>query len=191
MRHSEEDKQRSHERIVQAAARRIRQAGTDAPGVAEIMADAGMTHGGFYKHFGSRDELIAEAAERACADGSARLADAVDQAADPLAALITSYLATEHRDDPGAGCAVAALGGDAARPGNAARAAYTAQIRRYIDRLQGVLADAGDEADRRERAIATMSTLVGALVISRAVDDPELADEILGSSREMLLAAAR
>lgn len=77
MRQSQEEKSRSHERIVEAAARRIREAGTDGPGVAEIMAAAGMTHGGFYKHFGSRDELVAEAAERACADGSARVAKAI------------------------------------------------------------------------------------------------------------------
>jgi TetR/AcrR family transcriptional repressor of nem operon len=192
MRHSEEDKRRSHERIVEAAARRIRESGTDGPGVAEIMADAGMTHGGFYKHFGSRDELIAEAAERACADGSARLADAMDQAADPIAALITAYLATDHRDDPATGCAVAALGGDVARPGNAARVAYTAQVRSYIARLQSLLDQegVGDPDDRRERAIATMSTLVGTLIISRAVDDPELADEVLRASRDVLLAAA-
>jgi TetR/AcrR family transcriptional repressor of nem operon len=195
MRHSEEDKRRSHERIVEAAGRRIREAGTDGPGVAEIMADAGMTHGGFYKHFGSRDELIAEAAERACADGSARLAAAVDQAADPFAALITAYLAAEHRDGPATGCAVAALGGDVARPGNAARPAYTEQIRRYVDRLESLLeeegvGDQGDAGDRRERAIATISTLVGALIISRAVDDPELADEVLRASRDVLLAAA-
>jgi TetR/AcrR family transcriptional repressor of nem operon len=197
MRHSDEDKRRSHERIVEAAARRIREAGTDGPGVAEIMSDAGMTHGGFYKHFASRDELIAEAAARACADGSARVAQTTARAADPLAALVTTYLSAEHRDDPGTGCAVAALGGDAARPGNAARGAYTAQIRSYIDRLEGLLAEDGASGsanagagDLRERAIATMSAMVGALIISRAVDDPALADEVLGASREALLAAA-
>jgi TetR/AcrR family transcriptional repressor of nem operon len=186
MRHSEEDKRRSHERIVEAAARRIREAGTDGPGVAEIMSAAGMTHGGFYKHFASRDE----AAERACADGSGRLDETIADAASPLAALITGYLSAEHRDDPGTGCAVAALGGDAARPGNAARAAYTEQIRRYIDRLEGLLAADDAPGDARERAIATMSTLVGALIISRAVEDPELADEVLAGARDVLLTAA-
>ena len=190
MRHSEEDKRRSHERIVEAAARRIREAGTDGPGVAEIMSAAGMTHGGFYKHFASRDELVAEAAERACADGSGRLDETIADAASPLAALITGYLSAEHRDDPGTGCAVAALGGDAARPGNAARAAYTEQIRRYIDRLEGLLAADDAPGDARERAIATMSTLVGALIISRAVEDPELADEVLAGARDVLLTAA-
>jgi TetR/AcrR family transcriptional repressor of nem operon len=156
--------------------------------VAEIMAAAGMTHGGFYKHFDSREDLIAEAAAQACADGSARLAESTDQAADPLAALIGTYLSAEHRDDPGTGCAVAALGGDAARPGNAARGAYTEQIRRYIDRLDGLLASAGSADEARERAIATMSTLVGALIISRAVADPELSDEVLAGARDVLLA---
>ncbi|HEY3773731.1 MAG TPA: TetR/AcrR family transcriptional regulator [Solirubrobacteraceae bacterium] len=190
MRHSEDEKRRSHERIVEAAARRIREAGTDGPGVAEIMSAAGMTHGGFYKHFGSRDELIAEAAEVACADGSGRLNDAIADAANPLSALITTYLSADHRDDPGTGCAVAALGSDAARPGNAARPAYTEQIRRYIDRLQSLLAEDGATGEARERAIATVSTLVGALTISRAVEDPELADEVLAGARDVLLAAA-
>ncbi len=190
MRQSQEEKSRSHERIVEAAARRIREAGTDGPGVAEIMAAAGMTHGGFYKHFGSRDELVAEAAERACADGSARVAKAIEHAADPLAAFITTYLSAEHRDDPGTGCAVAALGGDVARPGNAARGAYTEQVRRYVDRLQELLPEEGTPAERRDRALATMSSLVGAMIISRAVDDPSLADEVLVASRDALLAAA-
>ena len=190
MRHSEEEKRRSHERIVDVAAGRIREAGTDGPGVAEIMAAAGMTHGGFYKHFGSRDELIAEAAARACADGSSRLAESVGHAEDPLAALVTQYLSAEHRDLPASGCAVAALGGDAARPGNPARAAFTEQIRRYVGRLQGLVGtdDAGS-GDARDRAIATMSTLVGALIISRAVEDPELADEVLAGTRAALLAS--
>jgi TetR/AcrR family transcriptional regulator, transcriptional repressor for nem operon len=189
MRHSEQEKQRSHRRIVEVAARRIREAGTDGPGVAAIMSAAGMTHGGFYKHFGSRDELIAEAAALACADGAARVAKTIENAADPLAALITTYLSAGHRDDPGTGCAVAALGGDAARPGNAARDAYTEQVRRYVDRLGELLAAAdapGDATARRARAIAIMSSLVGALIISRAVDDPSLADEVLRATRDSL-----
>jgi TetR/AcrR family transcriptional repressor of nem operon len=189
MRHSQEDKLRSHDRIVEVAARRIREAGTDGPGVAEIMSAAGMTHGGFYKHFGSREALIAEAAARACADGSRRLAETTEQAADPLAALITTYLSAEHRDDAASGCAVAALGGDAARPGNAARGAYTEQIRRYIDRLQELLPTEGADDDRRGQAIAAVSTLVGGLIIARAVDDPSLADEILDATRDGLLAS--
>jgi TetR/AcrR family transcriptional regulator, transcriptional repressor for nem operon len=160
MRHSEAEKQRSHDRIVEVAARRIREAGTDGPGVAEIMAAAGMTHGGFYKHFGSRDELV------------------------------ETYLSAGHRDDPGTGCAVAALGGDVARPGNAARPAYTEQVRRYIDRLQSLLPQDGSPAQRRERAIATMSTLIGGLVIARAVDDPSLSDEVLAATRDALLAGS-
>jgi TetR/AcrR family transcriptional regulator, transcriptional repressor for nem operon len=187
MRHSQEEKLRSHDRIVEVAARRIREAGTEGPGVAEIMAEAGMTHGGFYKHFGSRDELVAEAAQRACTDGSRRVSETIAQAEDPLAALITAYLSADHRDDPGTGCAVAALGGDVARPGNAARGAYTEQVRRYIDRLSELLGDEGSEADRRRRAIETVSTMVGALVISRAVEDPSLSDEILEASRDALL----
>ena len=190
MRHSQQEKLRSHDRIVEVAARRIREAGTDGPGVAEIMAEAGMTHGGFYKHFDSRDELVAEAAQRACADGSHRLSETIAQAADPLAAMITGYLSTGHRDDPGTGCAVAALGGDVARPDNAARGAYTEQVRRYIEGVTDLLGDEGADGDRRRRAIATVSAMVGALVISRGVEDPALSDEILEASRDALLGAA-
>src|SRR5579875_1380660 len=95
MRQSRQEMERSHERIVEAAARRIREAGTEGPGVAEIMRGAGMTHGGFYKHFRSRDALIAEAAERACAEGAEHWSDALEGAEDPLAAFIAGYLSTE------------------------------------------------------------------------------------------------
>ena len=188
MRHSREDKIRSHERIVEVAARRIRESGTEAPSVAEIMETAGMTHGGFYKHFGSRDELVAEAAERACADGSHRLSELTDGAENPLEALVATYLSAEHRDDPGTGCAVAALSGDAARTGNPARGALTRQVVRYVDRLQGQLHHTRADGDSRDQAITAMSTLVGALMISRSVDDPALADEVLRAARIELTA---
>src|SRR3954451_3495480 len=104
MRHSKEDKAASHERIVEVAAARIREAGTEQPGVAEIMKAAGLTHGGFYKHFGSRDELIAEAVERAMADSGPRIAEVAAGADDLLTAFVDAYLSAEHRDDPGSGC---------------------------------------------------------------------------------------
>jgi TetR/AcrR family transcriptional repressor of nem operon len=190
MRHSREDKIRSHERIVEVAARRIRESGTEAPSVAEIMETAGMTHGGFYKHFGSRDELVAEATERACADGSHRLSELTGSAENPLEALVATYLSAEHRDDPGTGCAVAALSGDAARAGNPARAALTRQVVRYVDRLQGLLPPTGGDGDSRDQALTAMSTLVGALMISRSVDDPTLADDILRAARIALTTVA-
>src|SRR3954452_24936113 len=99
MRHSREEKAASHERIVAVAAARIREAGTDQPGVAEIMTAAGLTHGGFYKHFGSREELIDEAVGRAMVDSEPRIAALAAEADDPMAAFIDAYLSEEHRDD--------------------------------------------------------------------------------------------
>jgi TetR/AcrR family transcriptional regulator, transcriptional repressor for nem operon len=180
MGHSQEEKAKSHRRIVEIAARRIREAGTDGPGVAEIMSEAGLTHGGFYKHFGSRDDLVAEAVEAAIVQGRERLDAHTDGADDPLAAFVEGYLSTDHRDDPGTGCSVVALGADATRADDRVRAAYRGQVESYIARMEGLLD--GDEEVRR-RAIAAVTSMVGALLISRALDDEALSDEILREVR--------
>jgi TetR/AcrR family transcriptional repressor of nem operon len=179
MGHSQSEKTRNHDRIVEIAARRIREQGTDGPGVAEIMRDAGLTHGGFYKHFGSRDELVAEAAQRSYEESARALDGVLEDADDPLRAFVDWYLSDTHRDDPGSGCAVVALGGDAARADETIRAAYTAQVRRYLGRL-GELMDSGDDT-------VALSTLVGAVLLSRAVSDPDLSERILRDAREALV----
>src|SRR5882757_11223746 len=132
MGHSQEEKAKSHQRIVDVAARRIRESGTDGPGVAEIMGEAGLTHGGFYKHFDSRDDLVAEAVDAAIEQGRASLEARVEGAEDPLSAFVDGYLSTEHRDEPGTGCTVVAIGADVARADDRVRAAYRAQVERYI-----------------------------------------------------------
>lgn len=182
MGHSQEEKAKNHQRIVEIAARRIRESGTDGPGVAEIMSEAGLTHGGFYKHFGSRDDLVAEAVDAAIEQGRANLARRVEGAEDPLAAFVDGYLSTAHRDDPGTGCTVVALGADAARSDDRVRAAYRAQVEHYIADMEALLGDPGDEETRR-RAIAAVTSMVGAMLISRAVDDEALSDEILREVR--------
>jgi TetR/AcrR family transcriptional repressor of nem operon len=176
MRQSREEKARTHERIVDIASERIREAGTETPGVAEIMQAAGLTHGGFYKHFGSRDELIAEAAERAFADGSRNIHDVTDDAGDPLAAMVDWYVSPGHRDDPGTGCPVAALADDARRADDRVRAGYTRQVERYLEHLERFF---GGGEDARRRATVALSTLVGSIVVARAVDDAALSNEIL------------
>src|ERR1700759_5292927 len=115
MGHSQIDKEKNHQRIVEVAARKIRESGIDGPGVAEIMRAAGLTHGGFYKHFDSRDDLIAEAVEHSFAESQEATAAVIDQAEDPLSAFVDWYVSAEHRDDPASGCSVVALGADAAR----------------------------------------------------------------------------
>jgi TetR/AcrR family transcriptional repressor of nem operon len=177
MRQSQTEKARNHERILDIAAARVRESGTVAPGVAEIMQTAGLTHGGFYKHFASRDDLIAEAAERAFAENRDASAAVIAGADDPLAAFVDWYVSAEHRDDPASGCGVVALGGDAARGDSRVRAAYTDQVKRYLGQLEQLFAGDGSEA-RREAAVA-LCTLVGAVLVARAVDDPVLSDEIL------------
>ena len=187
MGHSQTEKTRHHDRIVEVAARRIREVGTEAPGVAEIMAGAGLTHGGFYKHFGSRDELIAAAAEHTYAESERAAQQVIDGADDPLAAFVDWYLSSEHRDNPGAGCSVVALGNDVARAGDKLRSAYTDQVKRYLAHLDELLGTTGAERPSAE-ATAVLSTFVGALLVARAVDDPELSARILRDAREALLA---
>jgi TetR/AcrR family transcriptional repressor of nem operon len=187
MGHSKEDKAASHDRIVEIAAARIRESGTTAPGVAEIMKAAGLTHGGFYKHFGSRDDLVAEAVERALADGTRATARVTADADDPLAAFVDWYASSAHRDDRAGGCAVAALGCDAPRADDRVRAAYREQVQRYIANLERLLG--GDDGEARRRATVAVSTLVGGLMLARAVDDEALSGEILRDVRAAVKAS--
>jgi TetR/AcrR family transcriptional regulator, transcriptional repressor for nem operon len=181
MGYSQEDKAKHHERIVEIAAARIRESGTAAPGVAEIMGAAGLTHGGFYKHFDSRDDLVAEAVDRAFADGARAIAAIADDAEDPLSALVDWYASAEHRDDPATGCGIVALGADVLRGEDRVRSAYREQVERYLGQLERLL---GGDADARARATVALSTLVGALLMARAVDDRALSDEILRNARD-------
>ena len=185
MRGSREDKAASHERIVAVAAARIREAGTEQPGVAEIMKAAGLTHGGFYKHFASREDLIAEAVERAMVDSGPRIAALIAEAEpdDLLAAFVDAYLSEEHRDDPGSGCGVAALGTDVARLGAEPQDAFRDQVDRYRDQLEPLF---GNGDDARRRATTTLCTMVGALIVARGLGPTPESDALLRDVREAL-----
>jgi TetR/AcrR family transcriptional repressor of nem operon len=180
MGHSQQEKEKSHRQIVEIAAARMRESGTEGPGVAEIMKAAGLTHGGFYKHFDSRDDLVAEAVEAAIAQGREGFEAATADADDPLAAFVDWYLSTTHRDDPGSGCAVVALGSDVARSDDRVRAAYGGQVESYLAHMEELL---GGGEDARREAIAAVTSMVGAVLIARAVDDKELSEEILREAR--------
>jgi TetR/AcrR family transcriptional repressor of nem operon len=185
MRHSKDEKAANHDRIVGVAARQIRERGTDEPGVAEIMRAAGLTHGGFYKHFGSRDELIDEAVARALADNELEAEQLLASAdGEPLAAFADWYVSTAHRDDPGAGCGVATLGPDVSRIGGAAQEAYRAQVDRYLAHLQTLIG--GDDPDSRDEALLSLSAMVGALVIARGLGPTARSDELLDTVREAI-----
>ena len=184
MRQSRDEKARTHDRIVETASARIRGQGMEGPGVAEMMQAAGLTHGGFYKHFDSRRELIAEAADHAFAYAGRTLDKYADDEPDPFAAWVDWYLSEEHRDDPGADrCPVAALVGDVGRADDGVRAGYSVVVERYIATLEGML---GGGEDARRQATIAVSTLVGSLVLARAVDNDALSNEILLTPREAL-----
>ena len=139
MGHSRASKREHHEEIVGVAASRFREDGVDRVGVADLMHDAGLTHGGFYRHFESRDQLVAEAVERALHDGGQAMAAVAESPHDPMAAVIDAYLSIAHRDNLGTSCAVTTLAGDVARSNPRARAAYTDQVGIYIDMLVRLL----------------------------------------------------
>ena len=174
---SQAEKAASHDRIVRTAAARIRSDGINGVSVSELMSEAGLTHGGFYRHFDSRDKLVVEAIEAALADGS-KAADAASKLGEGrgLAAVISGYLSKPHRDHPEAGCAVAALPTDVSRATPDARAAYTRQVHKYLDLLASL-----DPSHDGDQAHLTLAALVGGVVLARAVDDPELSDQILES----------
>jgi TetR/AcrR family transcriptional repressor of nem operon len=174
------------ERIVESAARLFRERGFDGIGVADLMLAAGLTHGGFYGHFESKEALMAEASARALRAAHeywSKLAQRDPEHA--LAALAASYLSTRHRDHPGRGCLLAALGSDVARQAAPVRSAVTAGVRSMVDLLAGLL-PGRSRAARRDRALATYASLVGALVLARAVDDPALSEAILRAVADTL-----
>ena len=182
MRRSKQDKAASYERIVNTAAARIRESGIDQPGVAEIMRDAGLTHGGFYKHFDSREEMIDEAVKRALSENEPTVARMMQDADDPLASFADWYVSTAHRDDPAHGCGVVALGADVSRVGGTRQEAYRAQVDHYLAQLQSLMD--GDDEDSRKRASVTLSAMVGAVTIARALGPTPRSEELLRDVRE-------
>jgi TetR/AcrR family transcriptional repressor of nem operon len=180
-------KEATHDRIVETAARAIRRSGYDGSGVAEIMKEAGLTHGGFYAHFNSRDGMLAEAADRAGADGMALLAR-VAAAAPPgkaLEAMLRAYLSKEHVEGVETGCAIAALGSEMPRQSRKVRRAATRRIKEMIDLVAHQSPDRGQPGGH-ERALLTLATALGALVLARAVDDPKLSDALRGAALKHL-----
>jgi TetR/AcrR family transcriptional repressor of nem operon len=186
MRVSREQMRENRERILDTAATMFRERGFDGVGVADLMKAVGLTHGGFYGHFASKDDLAAQALGRAFANANQWLEEAKAAAPEaPLKAIAGRYLSTEHRDAPGHGCPVAALGCDIARQGEASRQAATDGVRGAIASLAAVT-PAGTAGERRSHAIASYATLAGALVLARIVDDPALSEEILAAAASAL-----
>jgi TetR/AcrR family transcriptional repressor of nem operon len=184
MRVTKEKAAENRERIVAAASRLFREKGFDAVGVDAIMDAVGLTHGGFYRHFRSKDDLAAEAVARGLAAAAER-----QGSRETLPELVEAYLAPAHRDDVGGGCTLAALGCDIARQDGGVRRGLTEYVRAQVARLARLVG--GKPEASRAQALATLSGLVGAVVLARAVDDPALSDEILAAARAAHRAGAR
>ena len=182
MGHSQAEKVASRERILAVAAARIRAEGLESISVGKLMAEAGLTHGGFYGHFESRADLLAQALERALVDGEGGARAAAHESDRPggFARFVRSYLSRAHRDAPERGCAISALACDVGRADDACREAMAAHIEGFIAGMTRSLD--GDEG----KAMAAVSAMVGALALSRVLPDPKRSDAILRAAREMV-----
>lgn len=181
----------NRERIIEVASRLFRERGFDGIGVAELMKSAGLTHGGFYGNFTSKEDLMAQACTRALDDSLEALRQAAERGGENvLSAIASAYLSPAHRDGPGEGCALAALGAEAARHNSPLRGAFTKSVRSVVDMFMRLLPGKSKRA-KRERALAIYASMVGALVLARAVDDTELSEEVLQSVLTSIIARGR
>jgi TetR/AcrR family transcriptional regulator, transcriptional repressor for nem operon len=186
MGHSRAEKTETHKRIVRIASKRMREEGLKGVGIAELMKEAGLTVGGFYKHFRSRDELVGEAVQSAFGGMKRRLDDDLKSGRAPsYGKLVDDYLTEAHRDHPGTGCAFSALTAEIARGDKRTREIASEQIGKNFQ-LIGSLLPGKDRRAARSKAILTFSALVGAMSLSRAVSDEKLSREILESVAEEL-----
>lgn len=186
MRVSKEQAARNRERVVEAAGRLFREHGFDGVGIDAVMAEAGLTHGGFYKSFASKDDLIAEAcrlaAERSTEDWLRQAATSPQ----PLRDLVTRYLSASHCSDYGDGCLFAALATEAGRRDKPVRAAFAGALKTFTAHLTRFM-PGRSEARRREAALAALATMIGAVAMARAAEGEAFADEVLTAARTAIL----
>lgn len=182
MRYGKEHKEETHRKVVEAASRRFRKDGIEATGVVDLMADVGLTHGGFYAHFSSKETLVKEALAAASSKSRERLQREIDKAReegrDPLESVVRSYLTALHRDRPDRGCSVAALGSEIARHPRKTREAFTEGLDKTLEIIASTL-PASVTAQRKEKAYAIFSTMIGSLQLSRAVSDPVMSQSVI------------
>jgi len=188
MRYSREHKLETHARIVRKASVRLRERGAHGVGVADLMKDAGLTHGGFYAHFDSREALVIEAFAYAMDRSRERWRKLAEQTPPDkrLATIVDSYLTAVHRDDPGHGCAIPALGAEIARESPKTRKAFAAKMDQMIEMLEAQVPGNPRKAARKQ-ALGTLATMMGTLVLARIAGSGDFSDEILGAGREAVL----
>lgn len=184
MGHSQADKARSRQRILDAAALQLRELGLEGLSIGELMKSAKLTHGGFYGHFPSREDLIAEALKKALDDGAASAVRA-GSAKGPrtLKSFLNSYLSKAHRDDPRSGCAISALAGDIARADQRTREIMTTHIAKHFDIISKLV---GDD-DATDFSMSVLCTIVGAVTLSRALSDEDISNKVLLAARKTIL----
>ncbi|WP_044254414.1 TetR/AcrR family transcriptional regulator [Rhodopirellula sp. SWK7] len=183
MRVSREQASQNRDRILEIASKRFRETGFGGIGVADLMKEAGLTHGGFYGHFSSKDDLASQACAQAFDDKLKMWKEAFDRESDdPIRAMVAVYLTEAKRDDPGSGCPLAAFGQEVARGPASIRQTFTKGVCSLVDVVASVI-PGRSKAIKRRKALAVWSTLVGAMVLARAVDDAELSNEILKAAR--------
>ena len=188
MRYSREHKQETHARIVKKASVRLREKGAHGVGVADLMKEAGLTHGGFYAHFDSREALVIEAFAYAMDRSTERWRKIAEQTPPEqrLATIVDTYLTPAHRDDPGHGCAVPALSAEIARESVKTRKAFAGKLEQMIDMMADQLPDLPRKAARKQAA-AALATMMGTLVLARVAGSGEFSEEILAAGREAVL----
>lgn len=187
MRYDGEHKQQTRERVLDAAARAIRLSGPDKVGVAAVMADAGLTHGGFYAHFKSKDDLVVAAIEHMLAQARLRFVHETSgrEPAEGLRVYIDFYLSKKHRDMRASGCPVAALASDSPRLHEEARAVHARGVQDMAARIATLL-KANGNADAQNLARSGVAELIGALALARIEPDPKQSDALLAASKKAL-----
>jgi TetR/AcrR family transcriptional regulator, transcriptional repressor for nem operon len=178
---SKEQSAANHDRILNETARLLREYGGSNVGMDTLAKAVGMTHGSFYSHFKSKESLIAEAIKHGHAAAASRAGTIRD-----LAHAITAYLSVQHRDNPGQGCFMAALAGSMRGQSADTRRNFTTIVKSNVVRIAGLLSGSAHRK-REDQALAIVASMVGAMILSRAVDDSELADRVLTVTRDRLL----
>lgn len=187
MRYSHEHKQQTHQRVIAAAAQAFRAHGVANVSIPSLMKQVGLTHGGFYAHFDSKDALLAATCASGQGETVKQLFSAAEKAAPgkKLQAIIDTYLCPAHRDNPAAGCTIPALAAEIAREPAEVRHAFTQSIRTLLDLLRPLMPESTPAAadERTDEALAFLSGMAGAVLLARAVDDPALSDRILDAAK--------
>jgi TetR/AcrR family transcriptional repressor of nem operon len=192
MRYSREHKQETHDRIVRKASVRLREKGAHGIGVADLMKEAGLTHGGFYAHFDSREALVIESFAYAMDRSMEHWRKIADEVAPEkrLALVAESYLSALHRDNPGHGCSIPALGADVARESPKTRKAFAGKLDEMIEMMTDYIPGVPRKTARKQ-AIATLATMAGTMLLARVAGSGELSDEVLRAGRDAALGDAR